>query len=278
MDSLVEKINEEVEASGADVVILSTEGISHLPEEQIARLSSLCRFFDVHVYLVLRRHDEFLESHWAQLVKFEGLRGRISVSDFCKRELEALSGSYLDYPHLISLFDAFATVHVQSFDAVKAAGPGQAFTDMFGIKVSDVELEKNKSPSMNAIAHLATFDSKVPRTALRAVVQAYKDDVAKTALGSNLRKQVLEAVAEQRVLLEEKFDLTFSDKMPEEPDEPRDLPSPEALKSALDVLLVRRAVSLRNADRARRKQEKVKKAGKKGQKGRRKRTGEDVDA
>ena len=106
---------EEIDASGAETAVISSEAFAACKPRQIENLAGVLRDRDVTVILYLRRQDLWLQSTWNQRARF----GRASL-DFW-RFFEDVGYDRGRYDELISRWVAnfgAANIHLRVFDAI----------------------------------------------------------------------------------------------------------------------------------------------------------------
>jgi len=148
VNSLVAEILE----SGADVALLSEEGLSNPNADAAENCASLAAHFDVSVLVILRRQDLFVESLYSQFVRIRG--ETVNFPEFAER---ANIVARLDYYSMLRKWEAVFgrdAIHVILFETpVLEAGLIKSIFNQFSIAATgDLESPvRNISPAREII-------------------------------------------------------------------------------------------------------------------------------
>ncbi len=224
-------LEKELADTGGDTLLLSEEGFSEAQFDAFSRFSRLTDRYDLTVVCFLRRQDQFLESLWAQYCR-EGHERQV-IADFVQRDGIRRRA---EYATLLDFWSNFGTVVPLLFDKTQSKDIVSTFGERLGLALNTPERRQNVSPGMNAAAALALlnrFDLAYDRPRL---VNAFRENDVKHALGSKLRAELMDQFADQNAQLRERYGIVFDETMPEEPVQPLRLPRPAALANALSKL------------------------------------------
>ncbi|MBI6628303.1 hypothetical protein [Pontibaca salina] len=227
-------ILDEFRNSGASTLILSEEGFSNLREGH-ALMGRYKDDFDVEVVCYLRRQDYYAESLWNQFSR-EG-KVKQGIQPFIR---QPRIRNRFDYLSLLEFWQTVGVVHAYSFeDVVASDGIVADFARVSGIPLEGGEVRKNVSPSMEFAAVLAAANRYV-RVHVPKVRQHIEKELGKNtrkqALGSRLRRELLDEFADHNLRLAEQYGVRFSVAMPDEPVEPLRIAGPKRLARFADIL------------------------------------------
>ena len=210
----------EAEAAKCTALLISEEGFSGASLDRFLVFAGLTPQFKIDIFVTLRRQDQYLESLWNQRVKL-GREFR-SVAEFCRASDNRLRA---DYVRMLDFWAKIGTVHPTEYGAAKRKGIVDHFTELANLPKLREANFNNPSLGMNdALVRLWFFArNEVPSTQLQ---DAMEGDLRRNALGSNLRKELLDAYADINAVLAERYGITFTDEVPEE--DPAPLTSPDA--------------------------------------------------
>lgn len=229
-------IVDEFRSSGASTLILSEEAFSNL-RDGYSLMERFADDFDINVICYLRRQDYFVESLWNQFCR-EG-RCKQGIHAFIRRPRIR---KRLDYLSLLQFWQTVGVVHVRGFEEAVASGSIAAnFSQISGIPLESGEVRKNVGPSMGCAAVLAAANRYVNRRNLtpktrRLIEKELGPNARKHALGSQLRRELLDDFAEHNISLTEQYGVRFPDTMPEEPTEPLRIAGPKLLARFANIL------------------------------------------
>lgn len=224
----------ELEDSGCETLLLSEEGFSEAHYDNFAKFGRLTERFDLSVICLLRRQDQFLESVWNQYCR-EG-HERQPIHQFVTRPVIARRARYVD---LLDFWSQFATVVPIAFEQARAEGIVRGFGQQLGVELTEPDTLANVSPGMNCAAAMALLNRFEHEYDARILLQAFGRDRTRHALGSLLRTEILEGLAEHNAELKRKYGIEFDNRMPQEPEQSLRLPRPAALAEALNFLIRR---------------------------------------
>ncbi|MCD6476478.1 MAG: hypothetical protein J7K85_09515 [Anaerolineaceae bacterium] len=185
----VDALKEEIDASSAENVILSSEDFDGLRTERIQLLAEKLSSYTVEVIVYLREQTSLLQSAWAQFIK----SGFITI-DFAGflDDMLAASSEKQRYFGAYDLFlqpwmAAFGSEHVHPKQFSRDVFQGNVFHDfLLECKVPDVERytipeNQNISPGLKCLELIRILGSKVEtmeqRYRLSRVVQYYIDEI-----------------------------------------------------------------------------------------------------
>jgi hypothetical protein len=83
-DALWTSLRSEIDASGAENIILSSEEFDTLSREEIFNIADYLSVFDVHVMIFLRNHADFIESGYRTSVAYSGYTN--DIRDFANNQ------------------------------------------------------------------------------------------------------------------------------------------------------------------------------------------------
>lgn len=184
----VDALKEEIDASSAENVILSSEDFDGLQTERIQLLADKLSTYTVEVIVYLREQASLLQSAWAQFVKSGFIT--LNFASFLDEMLTA-SSEKLRYFGAYDLFlqpwmDAFGSEHVHPKQFSRDAFQRNVFHDfLLECKVPDVERytipeNQNISPGLKCLELIRILGSKVEtmeqRCRLSRVIQYYIDE------------------------------------------------------------------------------------------------------
>ena len=221
----------EADAAHCDTLLISAEGFSEPSSDRIQAFAGIRQDFEIHIYLYLRRQDQFLESLWNQFIK-QGRETR-TVEVFCAApETRARA----DYVRLLDMWSEIGTVHAADYGAARTAGIVAHFCALAGLpKLREAEF-RNPSLGMNEALVLSWFNARNEKPAKR-LLDAMDGDPQRHALGGALRARLVAEFGPTNAVLADRYGVTFSGEMPEEAAEPLTAPDPAFLVHLLGTLL-----------------------------------------
>lgn len=229
-----DKVMREFENSNFKTLVLSEEGFSAPPFERIRLLEEMSREFDRTVVICfLRRQDIFVESLWNQHCRDR--REARPLRAYAR--LDEIK-TWIKYDQMLSLYESFSETHAEDYEKAKKAGLLSEFfrtsklPEPTGIK----EQSLNKSPSMNCAATINVLNRRKIEYDKRKIMNAFRFDSLKFALGSNLRREILEQARETNRVLKQKYGIEFDDTLPDEPEEPLVFPERGVIARAIGNL------------------------------------------
>ena len=165
----IDALKEEIDASSAENIILSSEDFDGLRTERIQLLADKLSTYNVEVIVYLREQASLLQSAWAQFVKSGFIT--IDFAGFLDDRL-GKSSEKLRYFGAYDLFlqpwmDAFGSEHVHPKRFSRDAFRGNIFHDfLLECKVPDVEQytipeNQNVSPGLKCLELIRILGSKV---------------------------------------------------------------------------------------------------------------------
>jgi hypothetical protein len=220
------KLRDVLAAAKLPTVLLSSEFFWPVPAEGFARLRSAAAEagFDCGVIVFLRRQDEFLQSHYAQLVsgrrRPKGGRPRESAEEFCTRMLmESERGGYFYSRRLRPLADLFGpqSIIVRPFEKSQFVGGNLAFDFLAALGLEQAadfttpqQQSLNDGPSalelktlllLKAVGLRFRYRSRLAALARRLGGAGY----AANLLSPELKARILEVYAADNRLVAEHF-------------------------------------------------------------------------
>jgi hypothetical protein len=226
--AMLADLEAEVEDSGCDRILMSAEGLSGPAlRPDPAALAAFARAFDITTVCFFRRQDSFAESLWNHRCKIGRESGGIEA--FANGPRIAQNGNY---PWLIEPWAAVGPVKAVGFETARQGGVAEAFTAVSGIPLPPARRDLNISPSMLAAAYMAVlnrigigFD---PERLEAAVAAVHADDpgaMKRKALGRRQRLALLARHKEGNDILAARYGVTFPTDLPQEPDDPIEMPT-----------------------------------------------------
>lgn len=222
---------DEFEKSGCDTMLLSSEHLSIPQFDNLVRMKSLAGQYEIQVILYLRRPDFYVESFWNQTCKAGSQTLNIAQYINTKRVAR-----WSQYTSILDFWSDFATVTAETFDTAKTFGVARAFSEHSGIKLSKEAPKSNVGTGMNCAALLCCLNQAGHPYDRQALIDAFRDDKEKFALGSRRRKAFLDSLAPDLERLDAKYGISFDMTLPEEPPGPRINPSVESVAQAMLTL------------------------------------------
>lgn len=218
-----DRLIREFEASGCHTLVLSHERLSSANQKQMSTIESLQPLrdrFDTRVVGIFRRQDTFVESLWNQHAK-------TNVTD---KPIEAYLNArpmqqHINYFDTLNTWSQFGPVTALGFEANKDTGIVAAFSEATGIPLSDPPKNANISPSMTCAAIMIRLKRAGIAYDWHDVEVALNGRGRRHALGSRLRRALLEQMAESNARLAAEYGIEFPDDMPEEDEEPLKVPT-----------------------------------------------------
>lgn len=210
----------EFDASGAQALLISEEGLSE-PDERITRFfAPLAETFDIEVLCFLRRQDLFVEALFNQFVREGARRESRPILTFARAPA---TRARLDYHALLSRWAALPA-RVQAFDfdhAVRNAGLVASFEGALGLPDLGLPDQRaNPSPDMrlalllNRMNRLRVNYELTPLLrATRALAQAGLPPI-KHLLGSEERRRLLLEFEASNQRLASEFGVLFDTALP----------------------------------------------------------------
>lgn len=222
----------EFEESKCQTLVLSAEGLCELNAKALAPLRDLSSGFDVRVVCFFRRPDYFVEALWNQYCREGREKRRILAFSRAERVLARTR-----YAALLDTWSEVGTTRPANFDTAKRRGLLKLFSELADIDLPpDMELHGNPSPSMNCAAALSMLNASGAEYDLQNIIAAFEGDDRRLALGARRRAKLLQDASEELTRLEREYGVAFDTDMPDEPNEPLQLPDVPALIAALAVL------------------------------------------
>lgn len=223
-------IVEEFARSGADTLVLSEEGLSGPRCHGFGAMARFAEAFDVTVVCYLRRQDRMVESLWNQYCR-EG-HEKQQIARYIRRERVLMR---LDYGRMLAFWQGIGTVRAVSYEAA-VQGPGlvASFAAVTGLPLpAGADRRENVSPSMGCAAVLAELNRHGIAADWQAIERALGPAARRTALGTGLRRDLLDRFAGVNAELAARFGVQFDTALPDEPDAPLAAPPPEVMRRFL---------------------------------------------
>lgn len=215
----------EFEASGAQTMVISEEGLSGPNPHCAEFFAPLAANYQLDVVCYLRRQDLFVESFFNQIIKRAERGLADNIIDYLNSER---TRARLDYHAMLNRWRALlARVTALDFSAeIRQGGLLASFLRAARIDgVSLPEEQANTSPDMRVI--LAMMDMNrlkidfEDKRVLRAGTRASADlKPLKLLLGAQARQQLLQDCAPSNTRLAADFGVRFDDRLPDEPAPP----------------------------------------------------------
>lgn len=213
----------EFEASGCHTMILSQERLS-APLTQapglVKRFEIFMNSFDIEVIAVLRRQDYFVESMWNQ-----GSKTRLVTTPVEKYLTRKNMQRHINYLDTLENWKQVGDVTAIGYEAAKEEGVIATFSKVTGIPLTEAPRRANISPSMTCAAIMVRLNKAGIETDWHDIEAALGTEKQRYALGSELRRELLDKMAAHNARLASQYGVIFPEGTPEEPRDPIRIPT-----------------------------------------------------
>lgn len=222
---LHQQMLKEFRDSGCHTMVLSEEGLATPRMTKFSgALGIFARDFDIEVICYLRRQDYFAESFWNFLCKIGKETGPISGMIRRRPIIK-----YMTYLTMLDKWSGVAKVKAIGFEAARDQGIVESFSQVTGMDLPQPRQSRNISPSMSLAAALSVLNKEFKDIPWDRIEPYLGADTRRTALGSKLRRDLLDRFADHNAELAKRYGVHFPETMPDEEEEPVAPPGPEAL-------------------------------------------------
>ena len=215
---------DEFAQSGAETLLLSGEGLWRLSAKAMGLLREMTEDFDIAILCYLRRQDMFLESWWNQQCKEGKMKDHIDA--FVRRPRHSRGP---DYAAQLDLWANFSAVTAIGFEHACKVGLIESFNAVTGLDLPPDPGHRNVSPDMRVASIMAGLNRRGVAQDWQRIESRLKGPRQRHAVGARLRAEILERSAPGNARLARRHGVEFPDELPDEPDEPIDLPTEKEL-------------------------------------------------